>query len=208
MKIVIADDHAIVRRGLQQIITGRSGWIVAAEASNAMELLNVLRDDTFDVLVLDVSFDGRSGIDILGSVRAEHPRLPVLMLSMYAEEQYAVRCIRAGALGYAQKNVEPATILEAIETVAAGQLFVSSEVQQQMASELVRGTSDVLHERLSKREFEVFRLLAQGMPILAIAGALNLSAKTVSTYRSRILEKTGLHSNADIVTYAVRKGMI
>lgn len=208
MKIVIADDHAIVRRGLQQIISGRRGWVVAAEASDATQLLTVLRGAPFDVLVLDVSFDGRSGIDVIGSVRAEHPALRILMLSMYPEEQYAVRCIRAGALGFVQKNAEPATILDAIEKVASGHLFASNQVLQQMAAELVKGSSDVLHERLSKREFEVFRLLALGMPIHEIAEAIHLSAKTVSTYRARILEKMGLRSNADIVTYAVRKGMI
>ena len=208
MKIAIADDHAIVRRGLQQIIAGRSGWVVAAEASDATELLTVLRGETFDILVLDVSFDGRSGIDMISSVHAEHPRLPVLMLSMYPEEQYAVRCIRAGALGFVQKDAEPATIIDAIERVAAGHLCVSNEVLQQMTSELVKGSSGVLHERLSKREFEVFRLLALGIPIHEIATSLNLSAKTVSTYRARILEKMSLRSNADIVAYAVRKGMV
>ncbi|HWW60303.1 MAG TPA: response regulator transcription factor [Thermoanaerobaculia bacterium] len=208
MKLVIADDHAIVRRGLQQIISSRHGWIVAAEASDASQLLTVLRGGQFDVLVLDVSFDGRSGIDVIGTVRAAYPRLGILMLSMFPEEQYAVRCIRAGALGFVQKNAEPATIIEAIEKVAAGHLFVSTEVLQQMASELVRGSSAVLHERLSKREFEVFRLIASGMPINQIAEALNLSAKTVSTYRARILEKMSLRSNADIVAYAVRKKMV
>lgn len=208
MKIAIADDHAIVRRGLQQIIANRKGWVVAAEASDANQLLSVLRNETFDILVLDVSFDGRSGVDIISSVRAEHPRLPVLMLSMYPEEQYAVRCIRAGALGFVQKNADPVTIIDAIERVAAGNLCVSNEVLQQMTSELVKGSSGILHERLSKREFEVFRLLALGTPLHQIAESLKLSAKTVSTYRARILEKMGLRSNADIVAYAVRKGMV
>lgn len=208
MRIVIADDHAIVRRGLQQIITSRRGWEVAAEASNAAELLTILRSDTFDVLVLDVSLDGRSGVDVLGSVHAEHPDLPVLMLSMYPEEQYALRCIRSGARGYVQKEAEPAIILDAIERVAAGNLYVGNGVLQQMTAELVRGSSNVLHDRLSKREFEVFRLIALGTPIRDIAETLNLSAKTVSTYRTRILEKLGLRTNADIVAYAIRNQII
>ncbi|HVR40444.1 MAG TPA: response regulator transcription factor [Thermoanaerobaculia bacterium] len=208
MNIIIADDHAIVRRGLQQIITSRRGWTVAAEASNADELLSVLRSRTFDVLVLDVSLEGRSGVDVLSSVHAEHPRLPVLMLSMYPEEQYALRCLRAGALGYVQKDAEPLDILTAIDKVAAGRMHVSNGVLEQMKSELVRGTAEIPHERLSKREFEVFRSLASGKSVREIAETLNLSPKTVSTYRTRILEKTGLRTNADIVTYAIRNGII
>lgn len=208
MRIVIADDHAIVRRGLQQIIASRRDWVVAAEASSAAELLTILRDGEFDVLVLDVSLGGRSGVDVLGSIHAEHVALPVLMLSVYPEEQYALRCIRSGALGYVQKDADPSVIIGAIEKVASGRLYVSGNVLQQMTSELVHGQSDILHERLSKREFEVFRLIATGIPIRDIAEALNLSAKTVSTYRARILEKTGLRSNADIVAYAIRNDLI
>jgi DNA-binding NarL/FixJ family response regulator len=207
MKILIADDHSVVRRGLQQIIATRPGWAVA-EVSSADEVLPALRSDGFSALVLDVSLGGRSGIDLLGHIRAEFPTLPVLMLSMHAEEQYAIRCLRAGASGYIQKDSSPEELLEAIERVVSGRTYISHAVAEQLATELVRGPSDTPHERLSTREFEVFRLIAAGKSATEIAEVLNLSVKTVSTYRSRILVKTGFRSNADIITYAIRSGLV
>ena len=208
MKILIADDHSIVRRGLHQIIATRPGWEVAHEVSSAEEVLPALRTNAISVLVLDVSLDGRSGIDLLGHIRAEFPTLPVLMLSMHAEEQYAIRCLRAGASGYIQKDSSPEELLQAIERVASGRTYISDAVAEQLATELVRGGSDTPHERLSTREFEVFRLIAAGQSATEIAEVLHLSVKTVSTYRSRILDKTGFRSNADIITYAIRSGLV
>lgn len=207
MKILIADDHAIVRHGLQQIVARRAGWEVAAEVAVADEVLPALRRQPFDIVILDVSLAGRSGIDLLEPIRAEFPSLPVLMLSMHAERQYAIRCLRAGAAGYIQKDAPPEEILTAMERVAAGRRYISEAVGEQLAGELLHDEREP-HERLSGREFEVFRLIALGRSAGEIAETLNISVKTVSTYRARILEKTGFRSNADIIAYAVRTGLV
>lgn len=208
MKLLIVDDHTVVRRGLQQILATRPGWEVAAEVSDADEVLPVLRRERFDVVILDVSLGSRSGIDLLGHIRREFPSLPLLMLSMHAEEQYAIRCLRAGASGFIQKDRSSEELIEAIERVAAGRTYVSEAVAEQLAAEVVRGGPQHPHERLSDREFEVFRLLAAGRSVTEIAETLHLSVKTVSTYRTRILEKTGFQSNADIIAYAIRSGLV
>ena len=207
MKILIADDHGIVRRGLQQIIALRANWIVADEVSSADEVLPALRRQVFDIVILDVSLSDRSGIDILASIHAEWPSLPVLMLSMHAELQYAIRCLRAGAAGYIQKDTSPEELIAAIERVASGRRYVSEAVGEQLANRLLLGEKEP-HERLSDREFEVFRLIALGRTAGDVAEALNISVKTVSTYRARILEKTGFGSNADIISYAIRNGLV
>src|SRR4051794_11350249 len=159
MKILIADDHGIVRRGLQQIIALRAGWTVAAEVSRADDVLPALRRGVFDGVILDVSLSDRSGIDLLAPLRAEFPKLPVLMLSMHAEKQYAIRCLRAGAAGYIQKDASPEELIAAIERVAAGRRYVSEAVGEQLALQLVRGDKEP-HERLSDRELEVFLRIA------------------------------------------------
>lgn len=207
MKILIADDHGIVRRGLQQIIALRAGWTVAAEVSRADDVLPALRRGVFDVVILDVSLSDRSGIDLLGPLRAEFPRLPVLMLSMHAEKQYAIRCLRAGAAGYIQKDASPEELIAAIERVAAGRRYVSEAVGEQLALQLVRGDKEP-HERLSDRELEVFLRIAAGSTATEVAEALNISVKTVSTYRARIMEKTGFESNAEMISYAIRNGLV
>jgi len=204
MTILIADDHGIVRRGLQQIVALR-GWNVV-EAARANDVLPALRREPFDVVVLDVSFPDRSGIDLLAPMRAEFPSLPVLMLSNHAERQYAVHSLRAGASGYIQKDAPPEELLAAIERVAAGRRYISEALGEQLAGELLRGSAP--HERLSPRELEVFRLIAQGKTATEVGGALHISVKTVSTYRARILEKSGFRSNADIIAYAIRNGIV
>ena len=208
MNILIADDHSIVRRGLQQIVAMRPGWKVVAEVSAADDVLPLLRSGPIDVLILDVSLGLRSGIDLLGHIRAEFPALPVLMLSMYAEEQYAIRCLRAGASGYIQKDRSPEELIEAIQRVAMGRTYVSEAVAEQMTADVKRGSAGAPHERLSAREFEVFRQLGQGKSATDIAEALHLSVKTVSTYRTRILMKTGFKTNAEIIAYAIRTGLL
>ena len=207
MKIIVADDHAIVRKGFQQIVATRPGWSVAAEASTAEELMEALRRETFDALVLDVTLGERSGIELLSQIRADFPSLPVLMLSMHPEEQYAVRCLRAGAHGYIQKDSDPEQILDAIARVASGSRYITSELASRMADDMMRGNAPP-HARLSTREFEVFRLIAVGRTPTEIAERLTLSIKTVSTYRARILEKTGFRSNADIIAYAIRNQIV
>lgn len=206
MNILIADDHSI-RRGLQQIVAMRPGWKVVAEVSTVDDVLPALRSGTIDRLILDVPETAQRHRSTRPPPRGV-PGPPVLMLSMHAEEQYAIRCLRAGASGYIQKDRSPEELIEAIQRVAMGRTYVSEAVAEQMAADVKRGSAGVPHERLSAREFEVFRLLGQGKSATDIAEALHLSVKTVSTYRTRILMKTGFKSNAEIIAYAIRTGLL
>jgi DNA-binding NarL/FixJ family response regulator len=207
-QIVIADDHAIVRKGLRQIISEASGLTVAGEAESGDELLIVLRSRPVDLVVLDLSLGVRSGLDLLGHIKSEFSRLPVIILSMHPEDLFAMRALRAGASGYIEKNSAPEELLAAIRRCARGETYVSARFGEKMAADIVRGGSAVLpHERLSDRELEVFRLLGSGMSVTEIAHALNLSVKTVSTHRTRVLAKTGLRNNADIVDYVISHGL-
>lgn len=208
MRIVIADDHTIVRRGMQLIVAKRAGWSIAAEAASSDELFAALRGASFDVVVLDLSLRGRSGLDILGQIRRELPALPVLILSSAPEEQYALQFIRAGARGYLSKDASAEEILEAIERVASGRLWLSPAVGDRLAAGIMNPADRAPHELLSPREFEVFRFIAGGRTMTEIAGAMNISIKTASTYRTRILDKTGFRSNADIIAYAIRSNLV
>ena len=208
MRIAIADHHMIIRRGMQLIIAKRAGWKIAIEAESAEELLDALRKTHVDVVVLDLVLRERSGIDLLAQIRREHPNIPALFLSSQPEEQYALMCLRAGARGYVQKDSTADEILEAIERVAAGRTWVSPTVTEQMAAEILKPSDKAPHQLLSPREFEVFRLLASGRSMTEIAAAMSVSVKTASTYRTRILEKTGFQNNADIVAYAIRAKLI
>jgi DNA-binding NarL/FixJ family response regulator len=201
-RIAIADDHAIVRKGLRQIIADAPDLTVVGEAGSADELLTLVRSCPIDLVVLDLGLGMRSGIDVVKHLRSEFPRLRVLVLSMHREDLFAERALRAGASGYVQKDDAPEELLAAIVRVASGGTYVSAKVAEKLAEGMTRGRAPVMpHERLSDREFEVFRLLGRGMSITEIAQALNLSVKTVSTHRTRIMEKTGLQTNADIVAY-------
>lgn len=204
IRIAVADDHAIVRRGLEQIISETNDLRVAGEAASADELLTLLRSSKFDVVVLDLTLGQRSGIDLLKQLRSEFPSLPVLILSMHSEDLFAVRALRAGASGYMQKEGAPEELVAALRQIAAGRTYVSASMTERLAHELSHGGAASLpHERLSDRELEVFRLIGSGNSVSEIAQALNLSVKTVSTHRSRILEKTGFHNNAEIIHYVV-----
>lgn len=208
IRIAIADDHAIVRRGLKQIISETNDLRVTGEAASADELLTLLRSAHFDVVVLDITLGQRSGIDLLKQVKSEFPSLPVLILSMHSEDLFAVRALRAGASGYIQKEEAPDELVTAIRRIAAGRTYVSAAMSERLAEELSRGTAPSLpHERLSDRELDVFRLLGHGNSVSDIAGALNLSVKTVSTHRTRIMEKTGFRNNAEIVHYVITNGL-
>ncbi|HEY0156274.1 MAG TPA: response regulator transcription factor [Thermoanaerobaculia bacterium] len=206
MKIVVADHHMIIRRGMQLIVAKRPGWNIT-EAADAEELFAALRRERFDVVVLDLMLRDRSAVDLIAEVRRDHVAVPVLILASYPEEQYALHALRAGARGYVQKDSTADEILEAIERVAAGRTWLSDAVNEQMAQEMINPSSRAPHELLSPREFEVFRLIAAGRSMTAIAAALGVSVKTASTYRARILEKTGFEGNADIVAYAIQKGL-
>jgi two-component system invasion response regulator UvrY len=208
VRIAVADDHMIVRRGMQLIVAKRPGWTIAAEAATPDELFDALRRERLDVVVVDLTLRGRSGLDILAQIRREHPAVPVLILSSAAEERSAMTAIRAGARGYVEKDATADEILDAIAEVAAGRTWVSAAVAHQMATEIMHPAAKEPHELLSARELEVFHLIARGLTMTEIAGTLRVSVKTASTYRTRILQKTGFHSNADIVVYAVHARMI
>ena len=201
IRIAIADDHAIVRKGLRQILADTNDLAVTGEASSADELLTLLRAQPFDVVVLDLTLGSRDGIDLLKIIKSEFPRLHVLILSMHAEDLFAIRALRAGARGYIQKEGAPEELVSAIRRIAAGRTYVSPAMAERITKDLMRGSEKLPHERLSDREFEVFRALGSGKSVTAIANDLNLSVKTVSTHRSRILDKTGLRNNAEIVGY-------
>ena len=208
MRIVVADDHMIVRKGMQLIVAKRPGWAITAEAATADELLDALKRERLDVVVLDLTLRGRSGLDILAQIRREHPAIPVLILSSTPEETAALTAIRAGARGYVQKDSTADEILDAIALVAAGKTSVSPAVAAQMATEIMQPSAKEPHQLLSPRELAVFHLIARGQSMTDIAATMGISVKTASTYRTRIMEKTGFRSNADIVVYAVRANMI
>lgn len=208
MKFLIVDDHAVVRRGLREIVASRPGWEVGGEAAAAEAVLPALHGEHFDAVILDVTLGDRSGIEILGAIRRDFPTLPILILSIHDELQYAARCLRAGASGYVQKNTSPDILIEALERILSGRAYISENVVNELAKDLMHGDGRARHTRLSAREFEVFRLIANGRTVSEIAGLMGISVKTASTYRSRILVKTGFTSNAEIVLYAVRNGLV
>ena len=202
IRVAIADDHAVVRKGLRQLFSETDDLTVVGEAGSADELLTLLRNRPVDLVMLDLSLGLRSGIEVLKHIRSEFPPLPVVILSMHAEEMFAVRALRAGASGYVQKDSSPEALLAAARQAAAGGTYVSPEVAGRMVADIAKGGAATMpHERLSDRELEIFRLLGSGMSVTEIANALNLSVKTVSTHRTRILQKTGLRTNAEAVEY-------
>ncbi len=206
--ILIVDDHAVVRAGLRQIISGVSGMAVADEAGDAGEALSKIKKNVYSVVVLDISMPGKSGLDVLKEIRDSYPKLPVLMLSMYPEDQYAVRALRSGASGYMTKDSAPEELVTAIRTVAAGRKYISSDLAERLAYNLDVDVKKEPHEILSDREYQVLCMIASGKTISEIADQLSLSVKTISTYRSRILEKMQLKNNAEMTNYAIRNHLI
>jgi DNA-binding NarL/FixJ family response regulator len=202
-RVLIADDHAIVREGLRRILASDPGFRVAGEAKDGHEVLAAIRAGGFEVLLLDLSMPGRSGVDLVKQVKAERPELRVLVLSMHDEQQYAERAIRAGASGYLTKDTAPTQLVAALRKVAAGGLFITPAVAEALALKLQAPADDLPHKRLSDREYEVFLLLAGGESVTGIAERLHLSVKTVSTHKTHVLEKMNLGSLADLVRYAV-----
>jgi DNA-binding NarL/FixJ family response regulator len=202
-RILIADDHAIVRDGLRRILEGAPGLDVAGEAVDGTEVMARVREGGFELLLLDMSMPGKSGIELIKWVKAARPELAVLVLSMHQEDQYAVRAIRAGASGYVTKESASALLVTAIRKVADGGLYISSGVAEQLALTLQPRATGLPHQALSDREYEVFDLLVNGGTVSDIATRLHLSGKTVSTHKARILEKMGMDSVADLVRYAV-----
>jgi len=209
VRIVIVDDHAIVRAGLRQYLAEQVDLQVVGEAASGREALELLRAGGIDVMIMDVSMPGQNGVEALAAVKARAPELPVLILSSYPEAHYATPLMKQGASGYLNKECEPAEIVSAVRTLARGRRYITAAVAELLADQIGGGKSDApLHEQLSEREFQVFLRLAQGETIGAIAESLSLSVKTVSTYRTRVMEKMQLASNSDLTYYALKTGLI
>ena len=207
INIAIVDDHAIVRVGLREFLSEHVDLRVVAEAANGREAMDIARSGVADVMLLDISMPDQSGVDALVAIKARAPELAVLILSGFPEQQYATTLMRQGAAGYLAKDCDPQEIVKAIRTVALGRRYVSAGVAQQLAAALDSG-EEAPHEQLSDRELQVFLRLAQGDTISRMAESMSLSVKTVSTYRTRVMEKMGLASNSELTYYAVKKGLI
>ncbi|HXG93713.1 MAG TPA: response regulator transcription factor [Blastocatellia bacterium] len=208
VKVLIADDHTIVREGLKQILAQSVDLSVTGEAANGGELLEKVRTGDWDVVLLDLNMPGRDGLDTLKQLKCERPKLPVLVLSMYPEEQYAVRILKAGASGYLNKRSAPEQLIEAIRRVSSGGKYISAAMAEKLAFELETNFQDALHNSLSDREYQVLCLLASGKTRREVAEELSLSVKSISTYRARILEKLRLKSNAELTHYAIQHGLV
>ena len=208
IKVLVADDHAVVRKGLKQIISETPDMIVSGEASNGLEVIKKIKSGKYDVVVLDISMPGKSGLDVLREIKTLNLNLPVLILSMHPEDQYAVRLLQSGASGYLSKERAPRELVTAIRKVSQGGKYITSNVAEELASEIEFDYTIPPHERLSNREFQVMCLIASGKTVTEIAHELFLSAKTISTYRSRILLKMRMSSNAQLTHYAVKNGLI
>ena len=204
IRILVADDHDIVRKGLKQIISENADMVVAGEASNGEEALELVRAQDFDIAIIDIAMPGRGGLDILKDLRTGRPSLKIIVLSMYSEEQYAVRSLRDGASAYLTKANATDELLKAIETVAGGKRYITPSVAERLADYIEADGSRLPHEGLSDRELQVLVKIGSGKSVSEIAADLSLSLKTVSTYRARLLEKMGMHSNAQIVKYVVQ----
>lgn len=208
IKILIADDHAVVRRGLRQIVDETPGMRIDSEASNAGEVLQRLQEHSVDLLILDISMPGRSGLDLLQDLKQLHPRLPVLVLSMHAEDQFAARVLQAGAAGYLPKESAPEELVQAIQQIHSGQTYIRPSQAQKLLGLLQTNPHRLPHDTLSHREFDVFRRLASGQTVGQIAAELHLSVKTISTYRKRILDKMRLPTNAALTRYALQNQLL
>lgn len=207
-KILVVDDHAVVRDGIKRMFDEQPGAAVFGEASTPHEAITLVSEQDWDIVVLDLALGDRSGLEVLQEVKKLRPRLPVLILSMYAEEQYARRAFKAGVSGYITKDCTRAELVGAITKVLQGRKYVSPALAEALIIDLERGTDQLPHERLSDREFEVLCLIASGKTVSEIAGILGLSDKTISTYRARILEKMGMKTNAALTYYAIHNKLV
>jgi two-component system invasion response regulator UvrY len=208
IRVFIADDHAIVREGLKQVVLSDAEIVVSGEAATADEALFKVRDAELDVLILDLSFPGRGGLDVLSHVKAMRPELPVLILSMEREDEFAIRCLHAGASGYLEKRSAPEQLVSAIKRLAAGRKYISGDLAERLAVELDRPGTGRPHDLLTQREFEILLSIASGKPVSHIANELGLSVKTVNNHRTRILQKLGKKSTAEVIRYAIRHQLI
>ncbi len=208
IRILVADDHSVVREGIKQILAGLDDMTVEDEAGSGQEVLLKMTAKDYDLVLLDISMPGKSGLEVLEEIKVMKPRVPVLILSMHPEEQYAVRMLRAGASGYLTKASAPQELISAIRKVSRGGKYVTVSLAEKLAFELDAGAEKPRHERLSNREYQVMLLLASGMSVSEVAEDLCLSAKTISTYRTRILDKMDMKKNAELTLYAVKNNLI
>ena len=204
IRVLIVDDHAIVRRGLRQIVAETGDIVVNGEAETGSQAIKTARQEDFDVMLLDISLPDKNGIEVLKQIKKEQPKLAVLMLSMHGEREFAVRALKAGASGYLTKQSAPAQLVTAIRHVAAGKKYVSPALAEELANALGVDTEKPLHETLSDREFQTLRLIASGKTLSDMSAELCLSPKTISVYRSRLLEKLKLKNNSDLIRYAIK----
>jgi two-component system invasion response regulator UvrY len=208
IRILIADDHPIVRQGLKQILTEEPDVVVVGEAQNSQELLELVRKQDWDIVILDITMPGRGGIDVLKELKHERPKLPVLMLSVHPEDQYAVRALKAHASGYMTKDSAPEELVKAIRKILRGGKYISSTLAEKLAFDLETETEKPLHETLSDREHQVLLMIASGKTVSEIAEELSLSVKTIDTYRARILEKMKMKTNAELTHYAIKNKLV
>ena len=208
IKVVVVDDHAVVREGLKRIVSESGGMVVSGEAADGQEAMRLIKSEPCDVVLLDISMPNKSGLDVLKELHAESPRLPVLVLSMHPEDQYAVHVLRAGAAGYVTKESAPAKLVQAIRKVVRGGKYVSPSLAERLVFDLGTDTKKAPHELLSDREYQVLCLIASGKTVTQIGEVLALSVKTISTYRVRILEKLQMKNNAELTRYAIKEGLV
>jgi len=208
MRVLIADDHAVFRRGLKETIGEAFPKVTFGEAQTALETLASARQQNWDIVILDISMPGKSGLDILNDLKRLRPNVPILLLSMHPEEQYARRALKAGASGYLTKESVPEELKRAVRKIVAGGRYVSASLAEKLAFDLRSGVDLPLHELLSDREFQVLRMIAAGKTVKQIADEISLSVKTVSTYRARILEKSGMRTTAQLIRYAVQAQLV
>ncbi|MEA3210734.1 MAG: two-component system, NarL family, invasion response regulator UvrY [Chthoniobacter sp.] len=208
MKVLLIDDHTAIRRGIQMILQDEFPDAEISGAGDSRAALEIVRQGPLDIVLCDINLPGRNGIDVLKEIKVAQPNLPVLMLSMHPEEEYAMRALKAGASGYLTKNSEPEEMLTAFRTALAGRKYITARLGEQLAAAFTQPPDQKPHERLSDREFEVFRMLASGKEVKEVAGDLGLSVKTISTHRENILRKMQLKNNAALTVYAVRNGLM
>lgn len=208
IKILVVDDHALIRRGMKQIFDDTPDLRVTGEAENGMQALKMVRENTYDLVLLDISMPDKNGIEVLKQIKIYSMRLPVLILSTYAEDQYALRAIKTGAAGYLNKGSAPEQLVTAIRQVASGRKYISKEMAEQLADNLSHGYQELLHQTLSNREYQTLCLMASGKKLSEMAEIMSLSVKTVSEYRARLLVKMKLKNNAEVIQYAITNNLI
>lgn len=208
IRVILVDDHLLVRRGIRLALEDSKQIEIVGEASDYAELRQLMKDTAFDIIILDINLPGKNGIDILKSLRESDAKVRVLMLSMFSEDQYAVRSLRAGAFGYLTKTSAPELLMSALEKIAQGKKFITPEIAEAMANSLTADVDEMPHESLSDREFQTLRLIASGKKLSDIAEILAISPKTVSVYRARLLEKMRLTNNAELTHYALKNKLV